>query len=355
MTNQIKEDLCELSQVVGVSSREERVVKLIKEKVESFADEIKIDALGNLIATLKGTNKDAPKLMLDAHTDEIGIMVNHITSDGFIYFSTIGGFVDLIFPSQLVVLVPENKKQKAVYGVIGIKAPHIMSPEERKVVLKHESLAIDIGAKSEEQVKSMGIDVGTTGTLVGEFKELPNDRVLGKAFDDRTGCVVLIETLRRLSKNRPEGTIIFNFASAEEVGGRGATTAAYSIEPDMALAIENTTAADTPGISDKDCPTKLEHGPAFTVADRSLIVNPKILNHLKYLAGKLKIPWQYKKPLSGGTDAGRIAIVKSGIPSGVVSVPCRYIHSPLSLLCLKDIERTCDLIEAFAKSFHELL
>ncbi|HUU78518.1 MAG TPA: M42 family metallopeptidase [candidate division Zixibacteria bacterium] len=355
MNNQIKEDLEELSQIIGVSSREGRVVKAIEKKISSLADEVKIDKSGNLIVTLKGTNKDGPTLMLDAHTDEIGIMVRHITSDGFIYFAKIGGFVDLIFPSQTVILVPENEGHPSVYGVIGIKAPHIMTQEEQKVVPKAEDLAIDIGATSDEEVRELGIDIGTTGTLVGEFRELLNGRVLGKAFDDRTGCVVLIETLRRLAKNRPEGTIIFNFASAEEVGGRGATTAAYSIEPDMAIAIENTTAADTPGVPDRDCPTKLGLGPALTVADRSLIVDQKILAELKIIAGKLKIPWQYKKPISGGTDAGRIAIVKEGIPSAVVSVPCRYIHSPISILNIKDIEKTCDLIEAFAKSFHELL
>ena len=355
MSNQIKNDLKELSQIIGVSSREERVVKVIKTKIEPLADEIKIDKLGNLIAILKGTNEKGPKLMLDAHTDEIGFMVRHITADGFIYFAKIGGFVDLIFPSQTVVIIPDKEKAKPIFGVIGIKAPHIMSPEEMKNVPKAEDLAIDIGASSKEEVLASGIDVGTTGTLVGEFKELLNGKILGKAFDDRTGCVVLIEVLRRLTKQRPEGTIIFNFASAEEVGGRGATTAAYTYEPDMALAIENTTAADTPGVTDRDCPTKLNHGPAITVADKSLIVDQRIIDKLKDLAEKLKIPWQYKKPLSGGTDAGRIAITREGVPSGVVSVPCRYIHSPISILKLKDIERTCDLVEAFAKSFHEIL
>ncbi|MHA1557652.1 MAG: M42 family metallopeptidase [Candidatus Heimdallarchaeota archaeon] len=355
MSKQILEDLKELSQIVGVSSREERVVEAIKQKVESLADETRIDNLGNLIVTLNGTKKNGPVLMLDAHTDEIGLMVRHISSDGFIYFAKVGGFVDLIFPSQTVIFVPEDKALPPVYGVIGIKPPHLMSAEARKRVPSADNLAVDIGAFSEKEVRKLGIDVGTTGTLVGEFKELAGDRVLGKAFDDRTGCVVLIETLRRLSKNRPEGTIVFSFSSAEEVGGRGATTAAYSIEPDIAIAIENTTAADTPGVCEQDCPCKLEGGPAITVADRSLIVNSKLLDKLRELANKNDIPWQYKKPIYGGTDAGRIHIVRAGIPAGVVSVPCRYIHSPISILSLKDITRTCDLIEAFSKHFQELL
>ncbi len=355
MSKQILEDLKELSQIVGVSSREERVVEAIKQKVESLADETRIDNLGNLIVTLNGTKKNGPVLMLDAHTDEIGLMVRHISADGFIYFAKVGGFVDLIFPSQTVIFMPDDKALPPVYGVIGINPPHLMSPEARKKVPSADNLAVDIGAFSAKEVRKLGIDVGTTGTLVGEFKELAGDRVLGKAFDDRTGCVVLIETLRRLSKNRPEGTIVFSFSSAEEVGGRGATTAAYSIEPDIAIAIENTTAADTPGVSEQDCPCKLEGGPAITVADKSLIVNSKLLDKLKELANTNDIPWQYKKPIYGGTDAGRIHIVRAGIPAGVVSVPCRYIHSPISILSLKDISRTCDLIEAFSKHFQELL
>jgi len=353
MRKQIKNDLKELSQLVGVSSREQRVVRAIQEKIKGLVDEVRIDLSGNLIAMLQGTKKDGPVLLLDAHTDEIGIMVRHITPEGFLFFAKIGGFVDLLFLGQTVLLVPDDETKKPVVGVIGLKPPHITKGEVK--VPNPDDLAIDIGAKNAEEVAAWGITIGTTGTLVGPFHEKPNGRVIGKAFDDRTGCVVLIEVLRRLSKERPEGTVVFNFASAEEVGGRGATTAAYQVQPDMALAIENTTAADTPGVSPQDCPTKLGNGPAITVADRSLIVNQKIIDHLKQLAKEKKIPFQYKKPLSGGTDAGRIALVRKGIPSGVVSVPCRYIHSPISLLDLKDLELTCDLVEAFVRTFHELL
>ncbi|MHA1211822.1 MAG: M42 family metallopeptidase [Candidatus Heimdallarchaeota archaeon] len=353
MANKILEDLKELSQIVGVSSRESRVVKAINEKIKDLVDEIKVDISGNLIATLKGTEKNAPTLMLDAHTDEIGLMVRHITSDGFIYFAKIGGFIDLLFPGQRVIFVPEDETKEPVYGVIGIRPPHITKGEVK--VPKAEDLAIDIGATSGEEAANWGIEIGTTGILEGVFKEKPNGRVIGKAFDDRTGCVVLIEILRRLAKDRPKGTVVFNFASGEEVGARGATTAAYTIQPDMALAIENTTAGDTPGVPPQECPTRLGDGPAITVADRSLIVNQNIIAKLKELAKEKNIPYQYKKPISGGTDAGRIALTRGGVPSGVVSVPCRYIHSPISLLQIKDIELTCDLVEAFTRSFTELL
>ncbi|MEA2071315.1 MAG: M42 family metallopeptidase [Asgard group archaeon] len=355
MTNQILEDLRELSQIIGVPSREERVAKVIKKKVQKLADKIETDALGNMIVTLEGKDKNGPILMLDAHMDEIGLMVRHISDEGFIYFAKLGGFIDLLFPGQTVVFAPDDDSKPNVYGVIGIKPPHMIPRGEDMKPPKAEELAIDIGASSREEVQELGIEVGTTGTLDGPFRELPNGAVLGKAFDDRTGCVVLLETLRRLSKKKPAGTIVFNFASAEEVGGRGAATAAYSIKPDMALALENTTAGDTPGVSSQDCPCKLDEGPAITVADRSLVVNQKILTQLQQLAKEKNIPWQYKKPVYGGTDAGRIAVTRGGVPSGVVSVPCRYIHSPISLLKLKDIERTCDLVEAFARTFQELL
>jgi endoglucanase len=353
VTKTIVNDLKELSQIVGVSSREGRVVKAIEKKIKALVDDIKVDISGNLIATIKGTDEKAPTLMLDAHTDEIGLMVRHIAPQGFIYFAKIGGFIDLLFPGQTVVFVPDNPKKKPVYGIIGIKPSHITRGEVS--IPKAEDLAIDIGASSDKEVAKLGIEIGTTGTLVGEFRELPGGRVIGKAFDDRTGCVVLIELIRRLAENKPKGTVVFNFASAEEVGGRGATTAAYSIKPDMALAIENTTAGDTPGVDIKECPTKLGAGPAITVADKSLIVNEKMLNKLIELANTNKITWQYKKWFSGGTDAGRIALTRTGVPSAVVSVPCRYIHSPISLLEIKDIELTCDLVEAFIHSFTELL
>jgi endoglucanase len=353
MSKQIVKDLEELSQLIGVSSRESRVVEAIKKKIVDLVDEIKVDISGNLIATINGTEKNAPVLMLDAHTDEIGLMVRHISSDGFVYFAKIGGFRDILFPGQTVIFMPDDKKKKPVYGVIGIKPPHITKGETG--IPKSDDLAIDIGATSDKEAAKWGIEIGTMGTLVGEFRKLPNGRVIGKAFDDRTGCVVLIEILRRLAKERPTGTVVFNFASAEEVGARGAITAAYSINPDMAIAIENTTAGDTPGVSAQDCPTKLGAGPAITIADKSLIVNEKMLNKLKDLTKELNIPWQYKKPLTGGTDAGKIALTRSGIPSAVVSVPCRYIHSPISLLDVKDIELACDLVEAFTRSFTELL
>jgi endoglucanase len=355
MTKAILSDLRELSQIIGVSSREERVVKAIKEKITPLVDELIVDKMGNLIATVTGSSKEPPTLMLDAHTDEIGLMISHISSEGFLYFAKIGGFVDFIFPAQRVVFVPETSDKPLVHGVIGIKPPHMLSKEEMSQAPKVSELAIDIGASSAEGVEERGLVVGSTGTLAGDFVELSNGRVIGKAFDDRTGCVVLIETIRRLAKKKPKGTIVFNFASAEEVGGRGATTAAFAIEPDMALAIENTTAGDMPRVNEKDCPCKLGAGPAISVADRSLICNNEIVEKLKALANERAIPWQFKKPLLGGTDAGRIAISREGVPSGVVSVPCRYIHSPISLLEIKDIERTCDLVEAFSRHFQELL
>ena len=353
MTNTMIENLEELSQIIGVSSRERRVVQAIKEKIKEYADDIKIDSSGNLIATIKGAENEDKILMLDAHTDEIGLMVRHVTSEGFIYFSKIGGFIDLIFPGQTVVFAPDDDSKEVVFGVIGIKPPHITRGDVK--VPKAEDLVIDIGATSAEEAKQWGIDVGTTGTLHGEFRKLPNGRLIGKAFDDRTGCVILIEIMKRFHENRPKGTVVFNFASDEEVGGRGAATAAFAINPNMALAIENTTAGDVPGIPEHDCPAKLGQGPAITVADRSIIVDEKIIGKLKELADEMNIPWQYKKPLTGGTDAGVIAKVREGVPSGVVSVPCRYIHSPISLLEIIDIERTCDLVEAFARGFTELL
>ena len=210
---------------------------------------------------------------------------------------------------------------------------------------------IDIGMGSIEEVQEAGIEVGSTGTLYTPFVEFPNNMVKGKAFDDRTGCNVLIQLMRILKeKKNLKETIMFNFAVQEEIGGRGAITGAYTLEPTMAIAIENTTAGDVPGMKKSEIPVYIGKGPAITVADKSIISSPMVNKRLIKNAIKVGIPYQIKKPLYGGTDAGKIHISRSGVPSTVVSVPCRYIHSPTCLLNLNDIINTVKLLEVFIEN-----
>ena len=345
----IKEFQKKLSSLLGVSGHEEEVRTFLLEEIENreLADKSWIDPLGNVLAIKEG-NVGNNRILLDAHIDEIGFMVSHITKKGFLRFVPIGGWDNRILLGQSVIL--KSSDGKLFNGIIGSKPPHITTIEERKKFVDIPNMYIDIGMISDDQVLENHINIGTVGTLYSPFVEFPNGMVRGKAFDDRTGCDVLLHTMMLLKEKEHSDTVLFNFAVQEEVGGQGAIIGAYKLEPTMALAIENTTAADVPGIKEDKIPVYIGDGPAITVADRTIISNPKINERLIKNAEDQKIPYQFKKPKYGGTDAGKIQISRGGVPSSVISVPCRYIHSPNSLLKLEDIYHTIRLVEAFIRN-----
>ncbi|MHA1295994.1 MAG: M42 family metallopeptidase [Promethearchaeota archaeon] len=341
----------ELSSIIGVSGHEEDVakyiLKLIKKK-EGLADKAWIDPLGNVLAIIEG-KEEKNRILFDAHMDEVGFMISHVEDNGFLRFVLIGSWDVRILAGQCVKIRSSNGK--ILDGIIGSKPPHLSSQAERKKIIEVSEMYIDIGMGSIEEVQEAGIEVGSTGTLHTPFVEFPNNMVKGKAFDDRTGCNVLIQLMRILKeKKNLKETIMFNFAVQEEIGGRGAITGAYTLEPTMAIAIENTTAGDVPGMKKSEIPVYIGKGPAITVADKSIISSPMVNKRLIKNAIKVGIPYQIKKPLYGGTDAGKIHISRSGVPSTVVSVPCRYIHSPTCLLNLNDIINTVKLLEVFIEN-----
>jgi endoglucanase len=274
--------------------------------------------------------------------DEVGIMVSYVEEGGFLRFAPIGGWDPRVLPAKRVEI--RSRGGKKFRGVIGASPPHIQTPEEQKQALKVEDLFVDIGVHSKEEVLARGIEVGSPGTLQEPFQLLEMGRVMGKALDDRVGCAVLIRCLEYLSANRPDFTLVANFAVSEEVGLRGAKTAAHQIKPDVALVVEGTVGGDTPGIPAHRCPARLGKGPAISVADNSIIVNPSLILFIEEVAKTLKIPWQHKVPLFGSTDAGAIHVTGKGVLTGIVSVPCRYIHSPSSVLDLQDFEHTVSLV-----------
>jgi len=341
--NQLIDDLKKLSNRLGVSGFESKVREEIRSRIAGLADEVSVDALGNLLVTKTG-KPGGPRILLDAHMDEVGFLVSHIDNRGFLRFEKLGGWDDRTLLGQPVRF--ETEKGVAE-GVIGAKPPHLQKGQEREKVIPYYKMFVDLGARDSHEVNLRGIEVGTPFTLYHPFRLLPGGRAMGKAFDDRVGCAILLEVLRRLQDNEHEATVLFNFSVCEEVGGRGAQTAAYGLQPDLALAIENTAAGDTPGIQAERCPTAIGQGPAITIADKSLVAHPRIVARLKEAARAADKPYQIKKPLYGGTDAGRIATTRAGIPSGVLSVPCRYIHSGLSLLDLSDLESCADLAYSF--------
>jgi putative aminopeptidase FrvX len=333
-----------LSNACGVTGREEEVRDLMKELLKPNVDEIREDKLGNVIGVKKG-KKDAPTVMLAAHMDEIGLMVKNITKEGFLQFAKIGGIDDRILIAQKVLV---HTDKRSITGIIGSKPPHILKEEEKKKVIEADDLFIDVGAKDKQDAQKMGVRVGDAVSFDIKFTRVGKDTVVGKAFDDRVGCAALIETLRKLSKI--DCTIYVVGTIQEEVGLRGATIAAFQLYPDVGIALDVTVAGDVPGVKEVEAPAKMRAGPALTVADAGLITHPKVLRLFIDSAEENKIPYQLETGMKGTTDAAKIALTKEGVPSGVISIPTRYIHSPASLISLKDVENAVKLAVATIKN-----
>jgi endoglucanase len=333
----IVETLEKLSNVCGVAGREDEVRELMKGLLKPHVDEVREDKLGNVIGVKRGEEK-SPKVMLAAHMDEIGLYVKTISKEGFLQFSKIGGIDDRILPAQKVLV---HTEKGSLHGIIGSKPPHIQKEEERKKVMAFDELFIDIGAENQEEARKMGVRIGDPVSFDVKFATIGGDIVIGKAFDDRVGCTVMVEALKQLDE--AECTIYAVGTVQEEVGLRGAATAAFGLYPHVGLALDVTVAGDVPGVREVEAPVKLRGGPSLTVADYGLITHPKVLRLLVEAAEENGILYQLETGLQGTTDAARISLTREGVPSGVISVPTRYIHSPMSLLSLKDVENTVKL------------
>lgn len=337
--------LQELSEAIGVSGNEDAVREIILKAIDGHATDITIDAMGNVTAIKKGTGKNRPRVMLDAHMDEIGFMVTSIGGDGLIKFTNIGGIDERILPALRVKI---GKDQVA--GVI-IWTPIHKSGGNNNTV-KLSDLRIDIGGSTKDEVGGK-VKVGDRIAFDSRYMELGEKTLRGKAFDDRVGCSLLIDILQ----GGPYPVdVLAAFTVQEELGLRGAKVAAQRLNPDVAFALEGTTANDIPNPTaeaDDDIPPnavcRLGGGPALTVMDSSLIVPPHLLNFVRATAEKNKIPYQLKTSLGGGTDSGAIHRANAGIPSAVISMPCRYIHAPTAYLNRDDYDNTLKLIQAILK------
>ena len=333
----INENLEKLSNACGVTGRENEVRDIMVRLMTPYSDEIVVDRLENVIAVKKG-KADSPKIMLAAHMDEVGLMVKTITKDGFLQFAKMGGIDDRILPAQRIIVF---SKKRTFPGIIGSKPPHIQKEEERKKIISSDELFIDVGAESKDDVLSMGISIGDPVGFDVKYVQLGKDVVVGKAFDNRAGCVTMIEALKLLEKT--DFTIYAVGTVQEEVGLRGAGAAAFAIDPDLAITLDVTIAGDTPGVREFDTTVKMGKGPALTITDSGLITSSKILRWLVDSAEEEKIPFQIETGLMGSTDAARISLTRQGIPCGNISMPVRYIHSPVGMLSLRDIENCAKL------------
>lgn len=333
-------DLMEkLSTTNGISGFEGKIVDIIKEELKNNVDEIQDDLMGNVIAIKKGDEK-GKKVMLASHMDEIGLMVRHIDKKGFIKFSKIGGINDQMLLNQTVTI---HGKSGDITGVIGSKPPHIMKAAERKKVVEYENMFIDIGAFSKKEAEKL-IAIGDPISFKASYEKFPNDLIMGKALDNRIGCYIMIEVMKRVNS---KATVYGVGTVQEEVGLKGAKTSSFKINPDIAFALDVTIAGDHPGIKPDEAPVVIGKGPAVVLVDasgRGIITPEKVKNLVISAALENNIKYQPEVSEGGTTDGSAIHLTREGIPTGVVSVPTRYIHTTVSIASMKDIEATIDLL-----------
>ena len=324
------------------SGYEQPVQKLWREYTQKFAD-VRTDAHGNTIGVI---NPDgSPRIMLAGHCDEIGFMVRYIDDKGFLYFSSIGGFDQSIIPGRRVNI---HTSKGPVNGVIGKTPVHLIKSEDRKKGSEIKDLWIDIGAKDKKDAESL-ISIGDPVTYTYDFMEMLRGIVVARAFDDRIGSFIVAEVLRELSVSKTIKASVHSVSTVqEEIGMRGAETSAFGIDPDVGIATDVTFATDQPGVDEKQVgDIKLGGGPVIA---RGPNINPHVFDLLVRTAKKLKIPYQIEGiPKATGTDANRIQITKAGVAAGLVSVPARYMHTPVEAINLGDVEKAIKLMAAFAE------
>ncbi len=321
----------------GISGQESEVRNIIISEIKDFVDDIKIDNLGNVIALKKGTSSASKKLMLCAHMDEVGLIVTYVTKCGYVKFSTVGGLDPKILLGKSV-FIGGNK----ISGVIGVKPVHILKPDEKQECPDINDMYIDIGATSKEQALEL-VSPGDSIVFSSSFL-VDNDIIKSKALDDRVGCLILIDMI----KKDLQFDAYFSFVTQEEVGLRGSTTAAYTIDPDCAIVVEATTAADIDGNANKVC--SVGDGAVISFMDKSTVYDKEYYKLAFDLAKKYNIKAQVKEAVSGGNDAGSIHKSRSGVRTIAVSVPCRYLHTAYSLVSIEDLKNAGNLVLRLAEN-----
>ena len=334
MLEMIKE-LCLLS---GISGRENEVRNYIIGQIKDHA-EYSIDPLGNLLVFKKGKNPAKNKVMLDAHMDEVGLIITAITSEGYLRFAKVGGI-----DTRVIIGRPVRVGDKSVSGVIGIKPVHLVEKSAEADIPKADDLYIDIGAKNREEAEAL-VRLGDAAWFAGDFVEFGNGFIKSKALDDRAGCAILIEMI----KSELEYDAWFSFSVQEEIGTRGAQTAAFTLAPDYAIVVETTTAADISGVKDEKRVCLCGKGGVVSFMDRSTLYSRELFDKAFEIAEKNGIACQPKTLVSGGNDAGAIHKSRGGVKVLTVSVPCRYLHSPSCVIKYSDVEESLKLIKAMAE------
>jgi putative aminopeptidase FrvX len=339
--------LRELTLCDGVPGQEGAVRAVMARHLGPYG-ELERDGLGSLCCLRRGT-ADRPRVMLAAHMDEIGFIVSDITDEGFLRFQTVGGWWEQVMLAQRVTV---HTRQGPIPGVVGSKPPHVLSPEDRRKPVERKDMFVDIGASSRAEAAEWGVRIGDMIVPVCPFQPMRNPQFLmGKAMDDRAGCAVLVEVVRRLAGGGGEAvphpnTVLAVATVQEEVGLRGADVAARTWQPDVAFALDVGIAGDTPGMRREEARCRLGQGPLLLAYDASLLPNPKLRDFVADVAAAEGIPIQWETVPGGGTDAGRMQFAGTGVPSLVVGFATRYIHSAAAVIHRGDLEAAVQLLVA---------
>jgi endoglucanase len=347
----ILDKLMDLQKISAISGQEQPMVRKLMEVLPDLVDEVSFDTFGNVIALKKGSGK-GPSLMIAAHTDEIGLIVKSIGKDGFIRFNKIGGMIDAL-------LVGRKVSVNGHLGIVGVKAGHIQSPEERNTIMNYTKMYIDVGAKSKEEVLDMGINVGDPITYMSEIDFFHNkDLLSGKALDNRLGCAILWQLLEDIKDDEIAGDFYAVFTSQEEVGLRGAQVSTFAINPDYAIALDTVPAGDTPEIdTEVELNIYLGKGPVIPLTSgggvRGNLLHPGMKKLLIETAQKHEIPVQPALFLGGTSDISTMHLVRGGILTGAVTIPRRYSHSPVEMMDINDSVNSYLLLKAIIGEMSE--
>ncbi|MBV9229707.1 MAG: M42 family metallopeptidase [Chloroflexi bacterium] len=330
------------------SGFEQPVQQVIREEIQHYTDEIRTDVHGNVIAALNPTGQ--PRVMLTAHCDELGFLIRYIDEQGFLYFATIGGFDPATLPGNRVYV---HTPAGPVLGVIGRKPVHLLSGEDRGKTPRLSELWIDIGASSKEEAQEL-VPLGSVATRAAELEPLRGELVISRALDDKSGVFTVIEAMRRIHAKREtlKAGVYFVSAVQEEVGLRGARTSAHGVDPLIAVAVDVTFTSDHPGTSRQEIgDIRLNGGPVISLGGN---INPRVYQMLVQAASEAGFAWQIDPQASStGTDTDVIQVARSGIATGLVSIPCRYLHTGSEMVSLKDIDEIADVLARFVLALDE--
>lgn len=336
--------LKEITDAPGVPGFEHEVRKVIRSYMDGQA-EITTDRIGSIICKKVG-NAEGPRIMIAGHMDEVGFMVSKVTKEGFVKFQTLGGWWSQVMLGQKVTI---KTRKGDITGILGSKPPHILTPEERSKVVNIDDMFIDVCAADETEAKEVfGIRPGDPIVPDATFTVMKNEKFLmAKAWDDRLGCALFIEVIKALQNVEHANTVFGVGTVQEEVGLRGATTSSFVVNPDIGFALEVGIAGDTPGA--EKMTEKLGKGPALLMYDASMIPHVKLRDFVIDVAAEVGIPLQFDVMPGGGTDAGRIHVTGRGVPSLVIAVPTRYIHSHYGIIHRDDYEHAVKLVVELVK------